>query len=677
MKNLRMLTMCILCLVCLLLAATVLPAKGASALQEELDPSPTATATVPDPTEAPAPSPTPQPTLVPTPQPLTLTGVEPASLSAGTGGQITLLGQGFTEGMAIRLVGYGLLDSSFTSTSLARAVVPAGLNPGAYNVQVLLTDGRSEEIIDAIWLAPNTADPTPMPTQVPTPDLRQPVLVVCSAAASPARVRPGEEVRLDVEICNAGGLEAVNGMARFSSPSLVQAGEGRHWLESLLPSTSTGINQTFRAPASAAAGVYSVEVQLEANSPEGIHYSFSAQVSIEVAVPPAPSPGSSPAAPPRLAMVSSVVVPEVLFPGTSFELVLTLRNLGSQAAEQVVVAAGSSAVVLRDTDRPYLLLERLEKGAEIEVRLPLQVRRQVEAGYYPLDLNVEYVGQDGQPYSSPQQVGLDIQTNLNDRPRLVISSYNVQPAQISPGDSFELRLRLLNAGGGAARQISLTLGGESGEGLKPFSPLGTGNVRFIPVLASGEEVELAFSLLADGKTEARLYNLAVGLAYMGEQQQAYSEAQVISLQVFTRAVFRIGYYKDVLPGQVGQPLRLPVELANLSTGRFTVTSLELSCDTLKLKDKKAYVGKLEPGGIFSFDATATPQQPGTLEILATIYYLDDYNQERTFTQELILEVRAATSAVPMSETNFTVQPVQQSFWQVLLRMLRGLLGLGS
>ena len=67
---------------------------------------------------------------------LALTGIEPETLVGESGGRLSVYGSGFTTATVSRLVGYGLLDTTFVNSEALQAVVPPGVPAGIYGVQV-------------------------------------------------------------------------------------------------------------------------------------------------------------------------------------------------------------------------------------------------------------------------------------------------------------------------------------------------------------------------------------------------------------------------------------------------------------------------------------------------------------------------------------------------------------
>jgi len=93
------------------------------------------------------------------------------------------------------------------------------------------------------------------------------------------------------------------------------------------------------------------------------------------------------------------------------------------------------------------------------------------------------------------------------------------------------------------------------------------------------------------------------------------------------------------------------------------------------------IGALEAGGSYPLDATVYPDGPGTLPLVVTINYTDDFNQPQTITATLDVEVMESAPIDPGFPPDGGVDPglpaPTESFTDMLVRFLKGLLGLGS
>jgi hypothetical protein len=99
-----------------------------------------------------------------------------------------------------------------------------------------------------------------------------------------------------------------------------------------------------------------------------------------------------------------------------------------------------------------------------------------------------------------------------------------------------------------------------------------------------------------------------------------------------------------------------------------------------IENGEMLIGPLDMGGYFPVDATIYPEASGTLELVITIEYTDDFNQPRTITKTLTVQVEEYLEPVPdpsdpgMGEIS---DETQETFWQKLWRFILGIFGLDS
>ena len=85
------------------------------------------------------------------------------------------------------------------------------------------------------------------------------------------------------------------------------------------------------------------------------------------------------------------------------------------------------------------------------------------------------------------------------------------------------------------------------------------------------------------------------------------------------------------------------------------------------------------------DGIVVPEEGGSLDILVTVNYLDDFNQAQSFEQTLTVQVEAPDEGEPVLgedgegvvDGETAVSDSEESFGQLLWRFIRGMLGLGS
>jgi hypothetical protein len=603
----------------------------------------------------------------PLPQ-LALTGIEPNTLVSETGGTLSIYGSGFTTATVARLVGVGLLETTYVNSAALRAVVPPGVAAGTYDLEVS-EDSTSATLPLALTIvaATPTPGPTPIPAPQPTPVPGRPILAIRNYFVEPSRVVVGREFIVTVEIYNTGSRAGENTMVTFPGGTFLPVGETGHLLWQLHINHTAVVTQRMRVPSGLTSGSYNLQVDLSANDWEGNHYEYPETVAVEVV-----GVGHGR---PQLVIEAARTEPTVLGPGDAFSLTLRLANRGSRTATQVVAGAASADLAVPAGGSNVVAIDRIGMDQVVTATLPLVLGEVTQAGRLSLDVALEYSDYNGGSYTARQSVGLEASTALADRPQLVVASYCTTPDDLAPGDTLTLTLEVSNVGGGEAQRLTLTLGGEGGSGLAPFAPLHSSNVKFVPHLAAGDAVEVTQQLVVDGGADAGAYSLPVTLACDDSRGTRHSDSQLVSLLVRRRPHLQIGFYRPVEVATVDVPFELPVEVTNIGRTLVNVSTLEVTSRQLEISEGSLYLGPLDGGTSGSLEAMAIAQEGGAAEALVTVHYLDDFEQPQVVTKTLTVEVEEPVEV--SAEAGEGDQEQEEGFWDKVLRFFKGLLGLGS
>ncbi len=600
---------------------------------------------------------------------LALTGVEPDTLVSQTGGTLSIYGSGFTTATVARLVGYGLLDTTYVNSTALMAAVPPGVPAGTYDLEV--TDAVTSATLPAaltIVSATPTPGPTPIPTPKPSPPPGRPILTIRNYSVEPSRVTVGREFLVTIKIYNSGSRAGENTMVTFPGGTFLPVGETGHLLWQLHINHTAVVTQRMRVPSGLSSGSYNLQVNLSANDYEGNHYDYPETIAVEVI-----GVGQGR---PQLVIEAAQTDPAVLGPGDGFSLTLRLANRGSRTATQVVVGAASADLAVPAGGSNVVATERIGIDQVVTATLPLVLGEVTQAGRLNLEIALECSDYSGGSYTARQNVGLEVSTALANRPQLIVESYRTTPDALAPGGTFTLTMEVSNVGGGEAQRLTLTLGGEGEGGMGPFAPLHSSNVKFVPRLAAGDTVEVTQQLVVDGGADAGAYSLPVVLAFDDARGTRHSDSQLISLLVRRRPHFQIGFYDPVEVATVGVPFALPVEVTNIGRTLVNVSTLEVTSEQLEISDGSLYMGPLDGGTSGSLEAMAVAHEGGTAEVVVSVHYLDDFEQPQVVTETLTVEVEEPLNAGVEIELTPEEQE-EESFGGKVLRFLKGLLGLGS
>jgi len=611
-----------------------------------------------------------------------VTGVEPSIMLSTSGGTLSVYGTGFNATSVVRIVGYGLLPTTFVNATALTAQVPAGAPAGTHDIEV--TDGgKMAHLTQAITLVAPTPIPAPTapPTPKPTPPPGRPILTIRNYKVEPPQVRAGTEFTVHIEIYNNGSRAGENTMAVFPGGMFVPVGEPGHMIWQLHINHTAVVSQKLRAPAELSSGVHQMQVNLSANDWAGDHYEYPQTVPVEVIGKPVYTGR------PEVTVEGAHTSPSILTPGAPFTLTLRLANRGSRTAINVLARCTSEDLVIPAAASDTVSTAKIGIEETVTVTLPLHLHDTASGGRKPLALALTFSDYEGSAYAAQQNVGIDVNDSLRGQPQLLIEQYHTTPDFVSPGDSLTLTLRITNVGGAAAKRVILALGGENGAALEPFSPLGNSNVIFLPEVPCGESVTAEQALMVDGAAGAKVYNLPVALAYDDARQQGASarrnDTQRLCLIVRRRPEVQAIFYRDPEGLAVGTATPVSLEVRNVGTSSLRILGLAAKSVQLDISaEGTPFLGPLDPGGSAPLDVTVTPRESGPAEIVVRVAYRDDLNQIQALTRTLSLEVPANPALANVPAPGLAATPVPEADAQprLLLRLgraLQGFLGFGS
>jgi len=153
--------------------------------------------------------------------------------------------------------------------------------------------------------------------------------------------------------------------------------------------------------------------------------------------------------------------------------------------------------------------------------------------------------------------------------------------------------------------------------------------------------------------------------------------------VYSLPIVDVSFYRPPDPFFVGQPGALPIQVVNLGKRPVVLGTLQVEAESGTIENGTGLVGSLDTGGYFTLDAMITPEQSGPLRLNVTIDYTDDFNQERTITKTLDIEVMEGVQepvidpSLNGGDGEAVAAPSEENTLQKIWRFVLGLFGLDS
>jgi len=354
--------------------------------------------------------------------------------------------------------------------------------------------------------------------------------------------------------------------------------------------------------------------------------------------------------------------------GKEFKLNVVVENAGQATAYNTQAVFTSSDLVPTKTGGVEVL-GAVAYDDEVDISQTFYVTAQIYGqSIIVVDLTLNYYDDKGIAYSDKFTLSVPVSgvvysgaaaatatpTGVKSS-QLVITSYSTDLDTLQPGEHFALKLTVQNVGNAKAQRITLIVGGgSSGSGggtpqpegvsggsgdFANFAPVGASNVQSLGDLAEGEALQASQNLIVNVNTSAGAYPMRITLSYLNDKNEVVNDEQVITLLVYSLPNVDASFYRPPDPFFVGQPGMLPIQVENTGRRSSVLGNFKLSASSGFIENGTSLVGALDAGGYFTVDSMFTPEQSGTQNLVVTIEYVDDFNQPRTLTKTLEIEVQ--------------------------------------
>lgn len=509
--------------------------------------------------------------------------IEPNQVSNGSDVEIAVIGVGFLTGATVVLDNFGALNTTFVSSSLLRAVVPAGTPPLLYPLSVVNPNGTASVLPNALRVTAPAGTPEPTTTPIATAFVR-PVLVVQSYGASVPEIIPAENLDFEMTLANGGQSSANNIIVTFVSGDFLPRVTGG---VQALGTIQSGQSSRFFQPLTATSGLSSqsiatLEVQVSYTDANGTAYNETFRLTFPVKrsvgnIGPSATPTAT-ATPTPTATATATVGPRIrpqllvtayqtdvtqLQPGLRFTLSLNVQNMGQANAQRVSLILGggsSSGGSLGGTpdsggglsgaggdfskfapvgSSNVIFLGDLPVGNQLTAQMGLIVNGTTTPGAYPVKVSFVYNDESGGSYVDDQIITL-----LVFLPPAVEINFYVEPPPFFVGQSNSLPLQLTNVGRSTAVFSNFTVTAAGGSFFN--------NTIFVGGLEAGGFFPLDAVFIPD---VAGPVDLLITVGYTDDFSQPQLISKTITIEVLEAPIIDPGDggFPDEGGGEVIEP----------------------------------------------------------------------------------------------------------------------------
>lgn len=370
----------------------------------------------------------------------------------------------------------------------------------------------------------------------------------------------------------------------------------------------------------------------------------------------------------HLLMVGGDWVTPVASAGQMVSIVLPVVNMGKTMVNDAVVtpvlSTDTTAWPFEITNSNYSQTIEDLPGTDTgmtdmdrrrEVTWNLKTRSDVGNGYQKISFKVVYRDSEGRS----QETTLDTYVQLNGTagvgadgqasvPRVIVTGFETEPADVHAGESFMLTLHLKNTSTATSVNnmifeiVAAVEGKDEDTTYAAFLPTAGSSTIFVDSIGKNGTKDIQIEMEAKADLTQKPYAVDVNMSYEDEHVNAYTNKTSVSIPVKQEARVDISE-PEVMPSsiEVGSESNIMFNIYNM--GKTKLYNVQVKTDSETVNGGDAFIGNLDSGATGAVDIYVTGQSAtmdeGLIKLL--ISYEDETGASTVIEKEVSLFVNEA------------------------------------
>ena len=361
--------------------------------------------------------------------------------------------------------------------------------------------------------------------------------------------------------------------------------------------------------------------------------------------------------------------------GQSVSIVLPVINFGTEELKDLIIEPQTSTIVsdwpFKPDQTSYLQTEPFIPGNQTydaamanrrEFTFLFTAREDVMSGYYPLKFNVWYT-KSGIRCETPAELTVYVRTlgkpgsgyiggtgdeTSNAKPRIVVTGFETNPAQVFAGDTFTLTIHVKNT----SKDMAVTNvlfdmqaaveGADTTNTYAAFLPTSGSSSVYMDQIASNTAADIVIEMTAKADLAQKPYVLDVNMKYDAGAMFDLTDTASVSIPINQESRFDIST-PEVIPGDITVGSQSNVMFSIYNTGKTTLYNVQVKFVADSIEETSAFIGNLTSGATGNVDVMVTgmsaTMDDGTVNV--DISYEDDAGNVTVDTKTITLYVSEA------------------------------------
>lgn len=357
--------------------------------------------------------------------------------------------------------------------------------------------------------------------------------------------------------------------------------------------------------------------------------------------------------------------------GQATTLTLSLINLGKEGVTDVVITPKVSTKVSEwpfviQTASDARMIATLPAANSVEQSYALRqdvswnfvVAPDAMTGTYPLTFHVKYYRNGGVEETdlttymnitgAPESGTLDSLTPTQgdtSTPRIIVTGFTTDPAEVYAGDTFNLTIEVQNTSSQTAVsnvQFDLAAaqaGDDKDTTYEAFLPTSGSATVYVDRIEPGATTQINIEMTARSDLAQKPYVIEVKAYYEDDSFKPYQAQTNLSIPVKQNARVDTGE-AEVLPESIAVGGSTNIMFSVYNMGKTTLYNVQVSFEGDSVSGGNTFIGKIEPGATGNVDAMVDGIAPTMDEgyITAVVSYEDEAGNVSTLEKEIMLYV---------------------------------------
>lgn len=358
--------------------------------------------------------------------------------------------------------------------------------------------------------------------------------------------------------------------------------------------------------------------------------------------------------------------------GQQVAVVLPVVNFGTEELNDLIIEPVTSTLVTEWPFEPdmtnYLQTEPYIPGNQTkdkamenrrEFTFYFTARDDVMSGYYPLKFNIwytksgirceepavltVYVQTVGRPGSGT--IGGNGQDDTKAKPRIVVTGFETDPADVFAGDTFTLTIHVKNTAMDMPVTNVLfdmqaaTEGEDKTNTYAAFLPTSGASSVFMDKIGANTAEDIVIEMTAKADLAQKPYVLDVNMKYDAGSMFDLTDKASVSIPIHQESRFDTSV-PEVAPSDITVGSQSNVMMSVYNTGKTTLYNVQVKFHADSIDEASAFVGNLQSGATGNVDVMLTGIAPtmddGT--VVMEISYEDDAGKVTTTEKTITLYV---------------------------------------